>query len=157
MSIEVRTDQATGETELCFRLPRDMDGGEVSVVGSFNSWTPGLDVLVDQGDGTRAVTVRTTMCGDVHFRYLGEGGVWFDDPEADEVGEYGSTVRVAVPSGPSDSAEPEPEDAPPQPATSAAPPGEVVEDAERATSRARPRGSKKPAHAAPRKSRPKPS
>ncbi|HET6917969.1 MAG TPA: hypothetical protein VFI46_00735 [Jiangellaceae bacterium] len=30
----------------------------------------------------------------VHFRYLGENGLWFDDPQADAVTEVGSLVQL---------------------------------------------------------------
>jgi hypothetical protein len=30
----------------------------------------------------------------VHFRYLGEDGRWFDDPEADAITDVGSLVQL---------------------------------------------------------------
>lgn len=93
MAVTVSLDSGTGETTVRFSLPVDVASGDVSVVGSFNDWTPGRDVLVDQGDGTRAVTVTIPHEGDIHFRYLAGHGHWFDDPGADEITDNGSLVR----------------------------------------------------------------
>jgi hypothetical protein len=99
MALQVRTDESTGETEVTFRVPGLAYDGDISVVGSFNAWTPGTDVLARQADGTCAVTVRVPRGADVHFRYLGSGGVWFDDPEADEVNQFGSVIHLSERSG----------------------------------------------------------
>jgi hypothetical protein len=48
---------------------------------------------------------------DIHFRYLGSGGVWFDDPQA-EITEYGSLLRLSEPAS---SALAEPDGAPAAP------------------------------------------
>lgn len=71
--------------------------GRVSVVGSFNNWTPGLDELADDGHGTRAVTVAMPYRQEVVFRYLGPGDRWFNEPEADEITEHGSVIRAIEP------------------------------------------------------------
>lgn len=69
----------------------------VSVVGSFNGWVPGTHVLAPAEHGVRTVTAEITHPGDVHFRYLATGGRWFDDPTADVIDEYGSTLRIVEP------------------------------------------------------------
>jgi hypothetical protein len=63
-----------------FSLPQDEPRGRVSVVGSFNDWTPGVHELVPRRDGTRTVTVILPP-GTHRFRYLGEAGHWFDDAD----------------------------------------------------------------------------
>lgn len=40
-----------------------------------------------------ALPAGTSIC----FRYLAEGGVWLNEPDADERDERGSIVHVAVP------------------------------------------------------------
>lgn len=94
MSVQV-TPSPGGEVELRFQLSADVHPGPVSVVGSFNDWTAGAHQLVDQADGSRAVTVDVPAGEDVHFRYLGSDGYWFDEPEADEITEHGSVLRVS--------------------------------------------------------------
>ena len=65
--------------QLTFVLPQEAPGGKVSVVGDFNEWTPGVHTLVKRSNGTRSVKVPVQR-GSYRFRYLAEGGVWFDDP-----------------------------------------------------------------------------
>lgn len=85
--------QPTG-AKIQFVLPDDVHEGAVSVVGSFNDWRPGVHRLVRRSNGTRSVSVAVPKGQDVRFRYLGNGGVWFDDPDAHEINHDGSLVRV---------------------------------------------------------------
>jgi 1,4-alpha-glucan branching enzyme len=67
--------------QLTFVLPAGAaPDGRVSVVGDFNSWTPGVHTLVKRSNGTRSVKVPVEPGTSYRFRYLGENGVWFDDP-----------------------------------------------------------------------------
>ena len=74
----------TDDIKVTFAIPQD-DGpsGAVSVVGDFNDWTPGKHVLAKRTNGTRSVSVTIPKGTSFRFRYLAEGGHWFDDPEAD--------------------------------------------------------------------------
>jgi len=79
-----------------FKLPVAEPAGPVSVVGSFNDWTPGSHELIPRRRGPRTVSV--VLPHGVHtFRYLGTDGHWFDDHEADRVEEQGSILEL-VPS-----------------------------------------------------------
>src|SRR6185437_9412872 len=91
MTIDVHIDPLTSATTVSFTIPDD--NIEVSVVGSFNDWVPGAHTLLNRGDGTRSVTVTINSDDDIHFRYLGSGGVWFDDPDADELTPDGSIIH----------------------------------------------------------------
>ena len=71
----------------------DIADGPVSAVGNFNGWQPGAHRLVRRSNGTRSVSVTVPAGEHVHFRYLGSGGVWFDDPDAHAVSEVGGFVR----------------------------------------------------------------
>ncbi|MFN8168719.1 MAG: isoamylase early set domain-containing protein [Candidatus Nanopelagicales bacterium] len=64
---------------MTFALPADV--GAVSVVGTFNDWTPGTHTLVRRSNGTRSVRVEID-CDRIEFRYLADGGVWLDEPSA---------------------------------------------------------------------------
>jgi hypothetical protein len=79
-----------------FRLDDVDDFGVVSVVGSFNDWTPGADVLVRGEDGSGTAVISTPVGRDVHFRYLSDGRRWFDDPDADAIDANGSVVYATV-------------------------------------------------------------
>ena len=80
MSIKIQPRR--GSTRIQFILPDDIHDGPVSVVGTFNDWTPGVHKLVRRSNGTRSVSVEVPAGEDVRFRYLGSGGVWFDDEDA---------------------------------------------------------------------------
>jgi hypothetical protein len=94
MSINRRIDDATGSTIVIFSLSKDAHEGPVSVVGSFNDWTPGHHHLEPQDGGTIAAEVIVPDDSELHFRYLGSGGVWFDDEDADEITATGSVLYL---------------------------------------------------------------
>jgi 1,4-alpha-glucan branching enzyme len=77
------------DIKVTFALPQGEPGGNVSVVGDFNNWTPGKHVLAKRTNGTRSVSVTLPAGSKVRFRYLGENGHWFDDPDADREGDAG--------------------------------------------------------------------
>ena len=68
-----------GTVRVTFALPRDTPPGAVSVVGDFNSWDPFAHPLRRRANGTRSATVTVAAGRTLHFRYLAEGGIWFDD------------------------------------------------------------------------------
>ncbi len=82
------------DVKVTFSLPLDNPDGSVSVVGDFNDWTPGATVLVKRANGTRSASVTLAGGTKARFRYLGENGHWFDDPEADVVDHEGSVIAV---------------------------------------------------------------
>jgi 1,4-alpha-glucan branching enzyme len=84
----------TGEIKLTFTLPPDEPTGEVSVVGTFNDWAPGMHRLVRRANGTRSTSVTVQPGQTLRFRYLGQDGHWFDEPDADAVDSEGSIVRT---------------------------------------------------------------
>jgi hypothetical protein len=61
------------------------DERPVSVVGDFNGWDPSRDPFVEELDGRRYVTVSVPSDTVTSFRYLADGGEFFDDPTADRV------------------------------------------------------------------------
>ncbi len=93
MTIRMQQQDKTA-TKIQFVLPDDIHEGAVSVVGSFNDWRPGAHRLVKRSNGTRSVSIAVPRGQEVSFRYLGVGGVWFDDPDAHEITREGSLVRV---------------------------------------------------------------
>jgi 1,4-alpha-glucan branching enzyme len=84
----------SGEVKLTFALPQDSPTGPVSVVGDFNEWTPGKHVLAKRANGTRSVSVTVPAGRSIRFRYLGDGGNWFDDPDADRVDHDASVLDL---------------------------------------------------------------
>ena len=92
MTVRVITDRKSSTAKVQFVLPDDVHDGPVSAVGNFNEWQPGAHRLVRRSNGTRSVSITVPAGQAVHFRYLGSGGVWFDDPET-EVHADGGVVR----------------------------------------------------------------
>lgn len=87
-----RSGVVDGRRTLTFRL-RDQRG-PVSVVGSFNAWTPGVLVLTANVGGEVVGSVEIPADEEVRFRYLGVGGNWFDEPQADRIDAGGSVVEA---------------------------------------------------------------
>jgi 1,4-alpha-glucan branching enzyme len=75
------------DVKVTFALPQEQVPGTVSVVGDFNEWTPGRTVLAKRANGTRSAAVTLPAGSRVRFRYLGEHGNWFDDPDAERDGD----------------------------------------------------------------------
>ena len=70
--------------------------GPVSVVGDWNGWDPFGHPRHHRSNGTRSVSVQLTP-GPHAFRYLADGGVWLDEPDAVvEPDGYGTTHSVLV-------------------------------------------------------------
>jgi hypothetical protein len=92
MALRITSDGTS--TRIQFVLPDDIHDGAVSAVGTFNDWLPGAHKLVRRSNGTRSVTVAVPAGEQVKFRYLGEGGVWFDDEDAHAITPEGSLIRA---------------------------------------------------------------
>jgi 1,4-alpha-glucan branching enzyme len=65
-----------------FVLPADEPPAAVSVVGDFNDWNPFAHPLRKRGNGTRSTVVSVPARSTLRFRYLADGGLWFDDETA---------------------------------------------------------------------------
>jgi 1,4-alpha-glucan branching enzyme len=72
------------------------DERPVSVVGDFNDWDPHRDPFVEELDGRRYVTVSVPADTVTCFRYLADGGEFYNDPAADryESNGYGQTHGI---------------------------------------------------------------
>ena len=83
-----------GTVRVTFALPADEPAGSVSVVGNFNNWDPLAHPLRLRANRTRSAAVTVRAGTTLQFRYLAEGGVWFDDEtiEAQE----GRDVTITV-------------------------------------------------------------
>ena len=71
-----------GTVRVTFALPAGEPAGPVSVVGDFNDWSPFSHPLRRRANGTRSAAVTVGAGTTLRFRYLAEGGVWFDDEAA---------------------------------------------------------------------------
>lgn len=80
--IKVSKSSRRGTVRVTFTLPAAEPAGAVSVVGDFNDWDPNVHPLRKRSNGMRSAAVDVPSGSTLHFRYLAEGGVWFDDDEA---------------------------------------------------------------------------
>ena len=71
-----------GTVRVTFALSADDPLGAVSVVGNFNDWDPFAHPLRRRANGTRSAAVTVKAGSMLRFRYLADGGVWFDDETA---------------------------------------------------------------------------
>jgi hypothetical protein len=68
-----------GTVRVTFVLPVGDHREAVSVVGDFNGWNPMAHPLRRRANGTRSAAVTVPAGSTLRFRYLAEGGVWFND------------------------------------------------------------------------------
>ena len=83
-----------GTVRVTFALPVDEPGGAVSVVGNFNDWNPYTHPLRKRANQTRSAAVTVQAGTTLHFRYLAEGGVWFDDESVPGHDGQGAAITV---------------------------------------------------------------
>ncbi len=83
-----------GTVRVTFALPIDEPGGPVSVVGNFNDWNPFTHPLRKRANQTRSAAVTVQAGSTLHFRYLAEGGVWFDDESVPAQEGRGAAITV---------------------------------------------------------------
>lgn len=81
--IRCERSRSNGEAKVTFNIPAEDAALPVSVVGDFNGWDPAATPLVRRGQTLRASVVLAAGRR-YAFRYLGDGGRWFNDEEADD-------------------------------------------------------------------------
>ena len=92
--IKTTKPRRNGTVRVTFTLPADEPGGAVSVVGDFNGWDPFAHPLRRRANGTRSTAVTVPAGSMLRFRYLAEGGVWFDDETAPARDSQGASIAV---------------------------------------------------------------
>jgi hypothetical protein len=68
-----------GTVRVTFTLPAEDPASAVSVVGDFNDWDPFAHPLKIRANRTRSASVTVPSGSTLRFRYLADGGRWFDD------------------------------------------------------------------------------
>ncbi|GIH98317.1 isoamylase early set domain-containing protein [Planobispora takensis] len=89
-----------GQVKLTFTVPADRAPGGISLVGDFNGWNPYAHPMQRKNDGTYQVTVTVPAGEGICFRYLADGGVWFDDADADRHDHHGGhldAIEIRIP------------------------------------------------------------
>jgi hypothetical protein len=83
-----------GNVRVTFTLPVGEPDTAVSVVGSFNQWDPFAHPLRRRANRTRSAAVTVQAGSTLHFRYLAEGGIWFDDDTIPAAEGHGVAITV---------------------------------------------------------------
>ena len=92
--IKVAKPTSSGTVRVTFVLPAAEPAGAVSVVGDFNGWNPYAHPLRMRSNGVRSAVVTLPAGTTLRFRYLAEGGVWFDDDTAEARDGQGTAITV---------------------------------------------------------------
>jgi len=92
--IKTAKPQRNGMVRVTFTLPTDRPDGAVSVVGDFNDWDPFAHPLRRRTNGTRSAAVTVRAGSTLRFRYLAEGGMWFDDESVAAPDGHGGAITV---------------------------------------------------------------
>ena len=92
--IRVQPVKGSDDVKVTFVVDSDAPEGPISVVGSFNDWSPFEHVLRKRSNGSRSVAVTVPVGSEVHFRYLASDGHWFDDADATEHTASGGVLKV---------------------------------------------------------------
>jgi 1,4-alpha-glucan branching enzyme len=81
----IRLSATAKAVKVTFVLPLGQTAGCCRVVGDFNEWQPGTHQMRRRVNGTRSASVTVPRGTSIRFRYLGENGHWFNDPEVAEL------------------------------------------------------------------------
>src|SRR3954462_8489870 len=77
----------SNDVKITFSLPTENPAGPVSVVGDFTDCKPGQPVLAKRANGPRSIAVMVPAGAKSRFRYLGENGHLFDEPDVERDGD----------------------------------------------------------------------
>lgn len=83
-----------GTVKMTFVLSLEEAPTATSVVGDFNNWDPMATPLKKRSNGTRSGSVEVGDGEVVCFRYLADGGQWFNDTDVD-IDEAGNNQATA--------------------------------------------------------------
>ena len=90
----IKVSRSIKGAKVTFALPADESAAGCSVVGDFNGWQPGMHQLRRRSNGTRSASVVLPLGTRTRFRYLGNNGHWFSDPDVLEFDGLDSVLAV---------------------------------------------------------------
>jgi hypothetical protein len=90
----IKVSRSIKGAKVTFALPADESAAGCSVVGDFNGWRPGMHQLRRRSNGTRSASVVLPLGTRTRFRYLGNNGHWFSDPDVLEFDGLDSVLAV---------------------------------------------------------------
>jgi len=81
-----------------FKYPNQEHAGSAMLAGEFNSWSTTETPMKKLKDGSFSVTISLEAGCSYTFRYVLDGNIWVNDPEADEyaANEHGESNSVLI-------------------------------------------------------------
>jgi hypothetical protein len=84
MMIRCEQTKRGDQVKVMFTVPSDRATGAIAVVGDFNQWNPGANPMKRKGDLYTA-SLMLSVGRRYAFRYLTDGGEWFNDETAHDI------------------------------------------------------------------------
>ena len=81
-----------------FKYPNQEHAGSAALAGEFNGWSLSETPMNKLKDGSFSVTISLDSGYSYTFRYVLDGSLWVNEPEADEYAqnEYGESNSVLI-------------------------------------------------------------
>ncbi len=89
----------TGKScRVTFKYPNEEQAESAVLAGEFNDWSLDATPMKKLKDGSFSVTVSLKPGYSYRYRYVLDGGVWVNDPDADEyaANEYGEENSIVT-------------------------------------------------------------
>ena len=101
MAISKKYSQNKKVCRVTFTLPKEICDyfEEIGVVGDFNNWDPHQNKFSHKnGDGSSSIELVLEAGKEYQFRYLCDGQIWFNEPEADKenLTQYGDAKNSVI-------------------------------------------------------------
>ncbi len=81
-----------------FKYPNEEQAESAVLAGDFNSWSPAVRPMRKLKNGSFSVTISLKPNHTYCFRYVLDGNVWVNDPDADQYApnDYGEENSVVI-------------------------------------------------------------
>ena len=87
MTVKKKFFKKNGRCQVTLSLPKTLTNGasKVAVLGDFNQWNPEANPMEHLKNGSFKAVLSLEKGHSYQFRYLIDGNLWENDPEADEM------------------------------------------------------------------------
>lgn len=87
MSIKKQSLKSKPLCKVSFKLSKEqaLNADVVAICGDFNNWNTEVNTMNRLKDGSFSQTIELPAGAEYQFRYLADGCIWFDEPEAERM------------------------------------------------------------------------